>query len=167
MKSTDRYIGIFNDKCQNILIPNNSVFNIISLGESSNGKLFDFQFNFNISKLSCIDIVYIYIRCKECVKKVNGNIFNDTKDDNPFYDVSLRVGKREILNDDLPNFDISTNFTLDTNSFNYTILFNTMQITKDYYKYLDSFGEASCNAKAQYPIDTLFVYDGKYPSSNL
>ena len=164
VNSTDRYLGIFNEKCKNISIPNNNFYEVKYLGENSNGKLFDFQFNFNISNMSCIDLVYIYIRCKECVKKINGNNFNDTKNDNPFHDILLRVGKNEIINDDLPNFIINTNFTLDTKSFNYTILLNTMQITKDYYKFLDSFGEASCNSKAQYTSDTIFIYDGNFPN---
>ena len=160
VKSKDKYIGIFNNKCNNISIPKKNFYSIDYLGESSNGTLFDFQFNFNISNTSCINIAYIYIRCNECVKKVNGYIFN--KEENPFHHISLRVGKKEIIDDDLPNFDISTNFTLNTKSFNYTIILNTMQITKDYYKFLNSFGEASCNSKDSVASDTLFVYDDKY-----
>lgn len=162
VNSTDKYIGIFNDKCNNISIPKDNFYNIDYIGESSNGTLFEFQFNFNISNISCIDAVYIYIRCRECVKKVNGIEFNTIKNDNPFHDLLIKVGKKEIIDDSLPNFVISSNFTLETKKFNYTIILNTMQITKDYYNFLDSFGEASCNSKSQYVSDTLFLYDGYF-----
>lgn len=162
VNSTDNYLGIFNEKCKNIEIPDRKVFNVSYIGKDPDDKsLYNYLFNFNISNISCINIVYIYIRCKECIKKINGKIFNETKNENPSYDLQLRVGKKEIINDDLPNFEINSTFTLNTNKFDYTILLNTMEISKDYYKFLDSFGEASCNARSSVTSDTIFLFDGK------
>ena len=161
-ESTDKNIGIFNDKCRNISMPDGNVFNITPLQSSMNGT-YDFNFNFNISNDYCIDFAYIYIRCTDCVKKINNITIDTKKDDNPIHDVYLRVGKYNITNDDLPNFITNSNFTLTTNNFNYTIILNTMQITRDYYKFLDAFGEGACNSKSLSLItDTIFVYDRSY-----
>ena len=55
---------------------------------------------------------------------------------------------------------------LTTNNFNYTIILTTLEITNEYYKFLDAFGEAACNTFFGTPSDTMFVYDRSYKSEN-
>ena len=161
-ESNDNNIGIFNGKCKNIKMPENDFIHIELLQNYSNGT-YEFNFNINITNDSCIDFAYIYIRCSDCVKKVNHIPIDYSKKKYASYDVLLKVGKKDIIDDYLPDFIANTNFTLSTNNFNYTIALNTMEITKEYYEFLDAFGEAACNAKSQRPADTIFVYDKSYP----
>ena len=60
VESGDGAIGIFNDKCKNIPIPDRSAFDLKFINETSDG-LFDYEFSFNIQNNSCIDIAYIFI----------------------------------------------------------------------------------------------------------
>jgi len=103
------------------------------------------------------------LHCKDCIKKING--FNYDNDDEYMssYNMLLRVGKKEILDEDLPNFEISCEFTLNSDNFNYTIDLNTMKNTKEYIEFMDSFGEASCHDKDDEIADTFFEYDSCYP----
>ena len=110
------------------------------------------------SNNTCLDYVFLYINCSDCVKKVN----NKTIQANDY--IFLKVGKENITNDDLPDFIIDVNVTLTTQDFNYTVFLNTLQITKDYYQFLDAFGEATCNTFSHRPGDTLFVYERSYKS---
>ena len=158
VESHDQTIGIFNEKCKNILRPTREVFNITYLGNTSNDT-YDFKFYFNISNNSCIDSVYIYISCNECVKSVNGIKINEKRN---IHQMTLKVGRKSFSYDNLPDFIIESNYTLNIDNFNYTIFFNSMEITYEYYKFLDSFGEASCNSKGQSATDTIFIYDGSF-----
>ena len=83
---------------------------------------FDFNFRFNLANTSCIDAVYIYIFCHNCIKKINGKKY--INEDNCFYNELLRVGKEIINDDNLPDFTIETNFTLSEYNFEYTVLLN-------------------------------------------
>ena len=162
VESDDGTIGIFNDKCKNIPIPDRSAFDLKFINETSDG-LFNYEFSFNIKNNSCIDIAYIFIHCKDCVKKIEGMEINFGKNgDNDYFDYSLRVGKEIIENDDFPDFKTKANFTLNTNKFKYMIILNTMEITSDFYKYLKSFGEGTVELKTTLPSDTLFLYEGSY-----
>ena len=158
VESHDQTIGIFNEKCKNILRPTREVFNITYLGNTSN-ETYNFKFYFNISNNSCIDSVYIYISCNECVKSVNGIKINEKRN---IHQMTLKVGRKNFTYDNLPDFIIESNYTLNIDNFNYTIFFNSMEITYEYYKFLDSFGEASCNSKGQSATDTIFIYDGSF-----
>ncbi len=106
-------------------------------------------------------MIYIKLHCQDCIKKING--INYDKESMGSFDMLLRVGKEEILDEDLPNFEISGEFTLNTDNFNFTIDLNTMKNTKEYIEFMDSFGEASCNTKGLKITDTFFEYDGCYP----
>ncbi len=156
-ESHDNNIGIFNDRCRNIQMPNYNFIDIIPLQSNSN-ETHDFKFEINITNNTCLDYVQLYINCSDCVKKVN----NKTIQKNDY--IFLKVGKENITNDDLPDFIIDVNVTLTTQDFNYTVFLNTLQITKDYYQFLDAFGEATCNTFSHRPGDTLFVYERSYKS---
>ena len=138
-------------------MPNYNFFNITLIQNNSN-ETYDFKFEIDISNNTCLDYVFLYINCSDCVKKVN----NKTIQANDY--IFLKVGKENITNDDLPDFIIDVNVTLTTNNFDYTVFLNTLQITKDYYQFLDAFGEATCNTFSRRPGDTLFVYERSYKS---
>ena len=160
--SKDIKIGFYNNKCR-IVMPDLDFSEIIKQVNNSDGT-FNYTFNFNIPNTTCIDIIYIYIHCKDCIKLVNG--MNYTKSSNFYHDMILRVGKKNIINEDLPDFEINTEFTLNTDNFDYTVLLNTMKNTKEYIEFLESFGEASCNTKSTLVTDTIFKYEGSYPIKN-
>ena len=162
-ESHDNNIGIFNDKCRNISMPSGDFIDIIPLQNNSD-KTYDFNFKINITNQSCIEFAYIYIRCKDCVKKCNNLTVNFTVAAYSY--IRLKVGKNNITNNDYPDFIIDSNLTLTTNNFNYTVILTTLEITNEYYKFLDAFGEATCNTFFGTPSDTMFVYDRSYKSEN-
>ena len=81
VESNNSNIGIFNDKCKNISIPDRNAFKLILLNKTSDG-LYNYQFNFNIQNNSCINIAYIFIHCKDCIKKIEGFDVKYKKTDN-------------------------------------------------------------------------------------
>ena len=157
--SDDTSIGFYNRKC-NITMPELDFSEIIKQENNTDGT-FNFTFTFNIPNTTCIDMIYIKLHCQDCITKING--FNCDKESKNSFDMLLRVGKEEILDEDLPDFEISGEFTLNTDTFNYTIDLNIMKNTKEYIEFMDSFGEASCNTKGIKITDTFFEYDGFYP----
>jgi hypothetical protein len=157
--SDDTSIGFYNRKC-NIKMPELDFSEIIKQENNTDGT-FNFTFTFNIPNTACIDMIYIKLHCQDCITKING--FNCDKESKNSFDMLLRVGKEEILDEDLPDFEISGEFTLNTDTFNYTIDLNIMKNTKEYIEFMDSFGEASCNTKGIKITDTFFEYDGFYP----
>ena len=159
VNSNDTSIGFYNNKC-NIAMPELDFSKIIKQENNTDGT-FNFTFTFNIPNTTCIDMIYIKLHCQDCIKKING--INYDKESRGSFDMLLRVGKEEILDEDLPNFEISGEFTLNTDNFNFTIDLNTMKNTKEYIEFIDSFGEASCNTKGFKITDTFFEYDGCYP----
>jgi len=159
VNSNDTLIGFYNRKC-NITIPELDFSEIIKQENNPDGT-FNFTFTFNIPNTTCIDMIYIKLHCQDCIKKING--FDYDKESMSSFDMLLRVGKKEIIDEDLPNFEISGEFTLNIDKFNYTIDLNTMKNTKEYIEFMDSFGEASCNTKGVKITDTFFEYDGNYP----
>ena len=83
--------------------------------------------------------------------------------------IFLKVGKKEIKgkNDtSLADIITKTNFVLSTNNFKYSLYLVTMKNSKDYLKFMDSFGEAICNARSTMISDTIFKYEGYYSSQD-
>ena len=151
------------DKICNSLMPELNFSKIIIAKNNSEGT-FDYTFKFSLSNTSCIDAIYIYFHCTNCIIKINGNPYK--KEDNKYQNTLLRVGKPIINDDYLPHFIIDTNLTLNTYNFKYTVLLNTMKNSEIYQDYLNSFGEASCNAKSMSVSDTVFKYEGRFPNNN-
>ena len=147
----------YNGKCLVVELD----FSKIIKQENNTDGTFNFTFTFNIPNTTCIDMIYIKLHCQDCIKKING--INYDKESMGSFDMLLRVGKEVILDEDLPNFEISGEFNLNTDNFNFTIDLNTMKNTKEYIEFIDSFGEASCNTKGLKITDTFFEYDGSYP----
>ena len=52
--------------------------------------------------------------------------------------------------------------TLNITEFKYTLLLNTKKNSKEYLKFLESFGEASVNFATSLPADTVYKYEGNY-----
>ena len=151
------------DKICNDQMPELNFSEIIIPKNNSDGT-FDFIFNFNLPNTSCINAIYLYINCNKCLLKINGNPYK--KEENEYYNSIIRVGKENINDDYLPDFIIDTNFTLKNYNFNYTILLNTMKNTEQYQDFLNSFGEAVCNARSMQVSDTIFKYKGSFPIIN-
>ena len=139
-------------------------FTEIIIPTNNSDGTFDFTFNFNLPNTSCINAIYLYIHCNKCITKINGNPYK--KDENEYYNSIIRVGKENINDDYLPDFVIDTNFTLKNYNFNYTVLLNTMKNTESYQDFLNSFGEAVCNARSSIISDTIFKYEGHFPKNN-
>ena len=151
-------INVNNPQCI-FTIPNIEEILNITYSNITNNK-YEFNFNINISKDACIDLVYLYIYCNECVEEVNGK--EKPKDYEGNYTLLIRVGKKEIIDNKLPNFIAETKMILNVNEFNYSLLLNTKKNSKDYLKFLDSFGEASVNFGQSKPADTVYKYEAKY-----
>ena len=81
-----------------------------------------------------------------------------------YKDILLRIkhGKTEIVDLELPDFITESNIVVNVTSFTYSVLLNTKKSSKDYLKFLESFGEGSVNFANTYPRDTLYRYDGIY-----
>ena len=131
--------------------------------KKSNNNTYEFIFKFNIDKNACINIVYLYIHCYDCVIKTNGkNISYNDRISMSKEGFAIVVGKENIVDDSLPDFNTQSNMTLNVNEFKYTLLLNTKKNSKDYLKFLDSFGEASVNFASESPSDTVYKYEGNY-----
>ena len=153
------------NKCDFTMLPLSEIITISNHTISDrDNKEYNFTFNFNIKNTSCIDSVYLYINCDKCILKVN-NLDYQYKDSGVGDKNSLliRIGKNEINNSIMPDFITKSNFILNTNKFQYNIYLNTMKNSKDYLTFLESFGEATCNARSSHISDTIFKYEGSYP----
>ena len=151
-------ININNPKC-NFTMPDIKEILNITYNNITNNK-YEFNFNINISKGACIDGVYLFIHCNECVKEVNGKEKPDLWEGNYF--LLIRVGKEKIDDNKLPDFISQSKIILNVNEFNYSLLLNTKKNSKDYLKFLDSFGEASVNIGQSLPSDTVYNYEAKF-----
>ena len=79
----------------------------------------------------------------------------------------IRVGTNEtIIDANIPDFICETKLTLNVNKFSYYLFLNTKKNSKDYLKFLESFGEASVNFGQGGVSDTLYNYVEKYNSEN-
>ena len=149
-----------NNKQCNFTMPDISkIINVTYYKNSDN--LYDVNFKINIEKEACIIAVYLYINCNNCVQKFNGKI-KENKDNINKVGFLIRIGKEEITNTALPDFNSESNMILTENEFDYIVLLSTMKNSKDYLKFLESFGEASVNFRKYPPSDTLYKYEGKY-----
>ena len=117
---------------------------------------YEVNFKFNISKEACIEAIYIKFNCDKCLAKINGF---DVKNDGYFL---IKPGKKEIYDDSLPDINTETNFVVNKTQFNYSILLNNKKNSKDYLKFLESFGEASVNKGQFDPSDTIYKYESIY-----
>ena len=151
-------ININNPEC-NFNMPDISEIMKIEYINISDNK-YEFKFNINISNTSCIDLIYLYIHCDNCVEKVNG--INKKSEKHKVNVLLIRSGKKEINDQYISDFITETNMILNINEFNYTLLLNTMKNSKNYLKFLDSFGEASVNCRGTSPSDTIYKYDKNY-----
>lgn len=149
-----------NPQC-NFTMPHISNILNITLYNNNNDNLYEFDLKINIAKSYCIDAVYLYMLCDNCVQKVNGKIF-EFKDDTKKKFLLIRIGKEEILDNELQDFISETKMILNVSEFNYTLLLNTMKNSKDYLKFLESFGEASVNFRKSRASDTVYKYEEKF-----
>ena len=135
----------------------------ISYENNTDNNTYEFHFKFNIPKEACINMVYLYIHCDYCVQKTNGQnkTYNSSRSEsiNRFL---ITFGKENITDYSLPDFITQTNMTLNITEFKYTLLLNTKKNSKEYLKFLESFGEASVNFATSLPADTVYKYEGNY-----
>ena len=74
----------------------------------------------------------------------------------------IKVGKKEIADTYLPNINTESKIVVNTTQLNFSLLLNTKKNSKDYLKFLESFGEGSVNYGKFTPRDTLYKYDSVY-----
>jgi hypothetical protein len=169
LKGTEFNSKVFAVKSQESINTNNPEcnFNMPDISEimkieyiNISDNKYEFKFNINISNTSCIDLIYLYIHCDNCVEKVNG--INKESEKHKVNVLLIRSGKKEINDQYISDFITETNMILNVNEFNYTLLLNTMKNSKDYLKFLDSFGEASVNCRSTLPSDTIYKYETNY-----
>ena len=151
-----------NPQCS-LNMPQISQIMTISYENNTDNNTYEFHFKFNIPKEACINMVYLYIHCGYCVQKTNGQnkTYNSriSESKNSFL---ITFGKENITDYSLPDFNTQTNMTLNVTEFKYTLLLNTKKNSKDYLKFLESFGEASVNFATSLPADTVYKYEGNY-----
>ena len=148
-----------NPQCEFNMPPLNDFFEIKNVRNISENQ-YELNIKINISKTTCIEMVYIYFYCDTCVQTMNDKIASEKN----YKDILLRIkhGKTEIVDSELPDFITESNIVVNVTSFTYSVLLNTKKSSKDYLKFLESFGEGSVNFANTYPRDTLYRYDGIY-----
>ena len=151
-------IHINNPQCNFTMPP---LYDLLAITHKNNSdNTYELNLKFNISKKSCIEGIYIVFHCNHCLLKRNGKT-PVKEDDNDIYYL-IRKGKKEIIDSQLPDFITESNFVVNVTELNYTVLLNNKKNTKDYLKFLDSFGEGSVNYGKFVPTDTLYRYDDIY-----
>ena len=151
-----------NPQC-NFTMPNVSEFLTITYNNINNNK-YEFIFQFNITHTACIDAIYLNINCEDCVEEMNGN--KKKKENRRKNMLLIRFGKENITDANLPDFNVETKFILNVKKFSYYLFLNTKKNTKDYLKFLESFGEASVNFGQFLVSDTLYKYEEEYIPDN-
>ena len=96
----DESININNPEC-NFNMPDISEIMKIEYINISDNK-YEFKFNINISNTSCIDLIYLYIHCDNCVEKVNG--INKESEKHKVNVLLIRSGKKEINDQYISDF---------------------------------------------------------------
>ena len=91
---------------------------------------------------------------------MNGIVANEKNSNNIL--LAIRHGKKEIIDSELPDFITESNIVVNVTSFNYTVSLNTKKNSKDYLKFLESYGEASVNMASGILSDTIYKYDGVF-----
>ena len=147
-------IGEYNNKC-NIIFPELDYDKIINITKYEN-KTFKLSFNFEFNKTLCLDSILIEINCDNCIVKRNG----EESKDKSFSTIILKVGKKDIQNEDLPDFIAQTDFLLDKEDFDYNIYLGTNQNSKEYISFQESFGEYTVDTGTPYS-KTMIKYKKK------
>ena len=152
-------INVNNPQCEFNMPPLNEFFEMNYVRNISENQ-YELNIKINISKTTCIEAVYIYFFCDTCVQKMNGIIANEKN----YKDIFLLIkhGKKEIVESALPDFITESNIVVNETSFTYSVLLNTKKSSKDYLKFLESFGEGAVNIASVSPSDTLYRYDKVY-----
>ena len=151
-------IHINNPQCKFTMPPLSDILKITH-NHISDSK-YKLNFKFNISKTACIEAIYIIFYCDNCLEKRNGIDAVGGEGKEIYF--LIRKGKKEIVDTELPDFITESNFVLNATEFNYSLLLNNKKNSKDYLKFMDSFGEGSVNYGKFPPTDTLYKYDGIY-----
>ena len=148
-----------NPQCNFTMPPLKDFFEMKNVRNISDNQ-YELNITINISKTACIEAVYINFFCDTCLEKMNGNVANERN----YKDILLliRHGKKEIIDSELPDFITESNIVVNVTNFNYTVLLNTKKNSKDYLKFLESFGEASVNGANPRARDTIYKYDGVF-----
>ena len=148
-----------NPQCEFNIPPLEDFFEIKHVRNISDNQ-YELNIKINISKTTCIETVYINFFCENCVQKMNGKIANKKN----YKDILLIIkhGKKEIIDSELPDFITESNIVVNETSFTYSVLLNTKKSSKDYLKFLESFGEGAVNFASGSPSDTLYRYDKVY-----
>ena len=148
-----------NPQCNFTMPPLKDFFEINNVRNISDNQ-YELNIKINISKTACIEAVYINFFCDTCLEKMNSQIANK-KNENDIL-LMIRHGKKEIIDSELADFITESNIVVNVTSFNYTVSLNTKKNSKDYLKFLESFGEASVNFGKYSPADTIYKYDRNY-----
>ena len=148
-----------NPQCEFNMPPLNDFFEINHVRNISENQ-YELNIKINISKTTCIEAVYIYFFCDTCVQKMNNKTANERNYKNIF--LLIKHGKKEIVDSELPDFITESNIVVNVTNFNYSVLLNTKKNSKDYLKFLESFGEGAVNFASGTPSDTLYKYDRVY-----
>ena len=114
----------------------------------------------NISKTACIEAVYIDFICDTCLQKMNDNVANERNYNHILF--IIKHGKKEIIDTELPDFITESTIVVNVTSFNYTVSLNNKKNSKDYLKFLESFGEASVTSAGTRACDTIYKYEGVF-----
>ena len=146
-----------NPQCEFTMPPLSDFLKISHVRNITDNK-YELNFKINISKSTCIEAVYIKFICDTCLEQMNGIVANEHN----YNDITLliRHGKKDIIDSELPNFITESNFVVNVTSFNYTVSLNTKKNSKDYLKFLESFGEGAVNFGNFGPSDTIYKYNG-------
>ena len=148
-----------NPKCNFTMPPLKDFFEMNHVRNISDNQ-YELNIKINISKTACIEAVYINFFCDTCLEKMNGIVANEKNSNNIL--LAIRHGKKEIIDSELPDFITESNIVVNVTSFNYTVSLNTKKNSKDYLKFLESFGEASVNIGSGILSDTIYKYDGVF-----
>ena len=155
-----------NNNCE---IPNFdiNIKKIYSNNQSKNN--FYIEFN-NVPR--CINAIYLYIGCynniidldekTDCI--IKGNNISLTK---PQSFLQYRIGRKNLNEPLSKDTKIGGYFTLKTSSFNYTVLYNTININKEFHDFIYSFGEGSIYMRKCLKafLDTVFYMNSTYKSN--
>ena len=105
---------------------------------------------------SCINSIFIFINCSNCVKEGNGIKYISKKDEN-HYMMRLYVGKNK--NDSVNDLrEIETKIKVNTTNYTMDIIYNSKITSPKFLEFLNSFGESTVNYQYSKVInDVLYI----------
>ena len=105
---------------------------------------------------SCINAIFIFINCSNCVKEGNGIKYISKKDKN-HYMMRLYVGKNK--NDSVNDLrEIETKIKVNTTNYTMDIIYNSKITSPKFLEFLNSFGESTVNYQYSKVInDVLYI----------